>query len=1245
MKKTLIFVSILFLSAGFALAIPAQINYQGVLKDTAGNPISNPALSMVFSIYSGATGGTALWTETQSVTVEGGIYSVQMGSVTPIPASHFDGNAKYLGIQVGTDTEMTPRLILVSVPYAYRAAQTDAATSAITAEGAANADNATKAGNYPVAKTGSGDFVTVTTGGKLDSSLIPTTGVQVESADKVDGLHASATPTANYLYPLSGDGIFQLTANKTSVISGESSSTTNNASALVGRISSASPGGYSAGVRGINEGTLGNGIGVWGSQAGGGWGVYGTAITGRGVYGYATGAGGFGVYGNASDTSGTVNYGGFFTTAGSSGIAVKGTATQTTGNSYGGYFDSQSPSGAGVYGLHAATTGTTPGVSGETNSQDPYAAGVVGRVTSTSPQTWSAGVRGINEGTDVNGIGVWGSQNGNGYGVYGTSAGSGATSRGVYGSGYGIGGYFDTLTSTNYSGYFTGGKGVKVIGTVEATYLKGDGSQLTGVASAAATTLNGYSAGNAAGQVPVSNGTLNSTLNADLLDGFNTAVYGTTIVPTTDGTGKLSANIIPTTGVTMENANMVDGYHAGNASGQVPVSNGTLNATLNVDLLDGFNTAVSGNTIIPTTDATGKLSANIIPTTGVTMENANMVDGYHAGNASGQIPVSNGTLNATLNADLLDGFNTAVSGNTIIPTTDASSGKLSANIIPTTGVTMENANMVDGIHANSTATTSNLYPLDASARFTLSSADTSFTIRGINSGNTGTAIYGKATGDYGVAVSGEALGTPGTAHNIGGYFASNGNSGDCYGVYGKATGVYGVGGYFEALGNLGDAKAVYGKAVDSSSVNYGGYFETLSSTGYSGYFTGGKGVKVVGTLEADSIKGGAANADTVDNIHANSTATANNLYPLDGVKRFDLNLGATNTDFAIRGINPSEIGINFVAAVSGEATGFLDDTENYGGYFVAAGGKGRAVYGIATNTTALTGPNYGGYFKTNGGNTDGGTYGAGVYGIATKTGNLQNFGGDFKANGDSGMGVRGIADAGAGTHYGGSFIGINGDGSGVQAQGTKYGVEASAGAGGVGVYSLASSGTAFRGFGDNYGVSVEASNPAGVGVYGLASDGGAGGSYGGRFISNSSSGVGVYGYANSTYGGVFGSSTNGYGVRGDSTNSYAGYFNGRLHVQGAISTRTQTKDAIYTLTATDSVIFANTAGGPFNITLPAGASDTIGRVYYIYNTGANQVSLEASGGDTINGTVSTAVQWKCIRVIGMNTNNWISNVF
>ncbi len=74
---------------------------------------------------------------------------------------------------------------------------------------------------------------------------------------------------------------------------------------MLGEVSSTAPGASSAAVRGINRGTGGNGIGVWGSQNGSGWGVYGTSVSGTGVYGEATATTGFtlGVYGKVSSPS------------------------------------------------------------------------------------------------------------------------------------------------------------------------------------------------------------------------------------------------------------------------------------------------------------------------------------------------------------------------------------------------------------------------------------------------------------------------------------------------------------------------------------------------------------------------------------------------------------------------------------------------------------------------------------------------------------------------------------------------------------------------------------------------------------------------------------------------------------------------------------------------------------------------------------------------------------------------------
>jgi hypothetical protein len=73
-------------------------------------------------------------------------------------------------------------------------------------------------------------------------------------------------------------------------------STVANAFALHGIISSTNPGIWSAAVRGQNNGTGGYGIGVWGSHAGSGRGVYGSSVSGVGVYGSTSSTSGYGVY-------------------------------------------------------------------------------------------------------------------------------------------------------------------------------------------------------------------------------------------------------------------------------------------------------------------------------------------------------------------------------------------------------------------------------------------------------------------------------------------------------------------------------------------------------------------------------------------------------------------------------------------------------------------------------------------------------------------------------------------------------------------------------------------------------------------------------------------------------------------------------------------------------------------------------------------------------------------------------------
>jgi len=116
--------NLLFVSSA-SEAIPQMINYQGKLTDASGAAIADTK-SIVFKIYDAASSGNELWTETQgSVSVEAGIFNVQLGSGTALPVALFTNEALYLGINVAGDGEMTPRQRLVTTSYAFNSSYLD----------------------------------------------------------------------------------------------------------------------------------------------------------------------------------------------------------------------------------------------------------------------------------------------------------------------------------------------------------------------------------------------------------------------------------------------------------------------------------------------------------------------------------------------------------------------------------------------------------------------------------------------------------------------------------------------------------------------------------------------------------------------------------------------------------------------------------------------------------------------------------------------------------------------------------------------------------------------------------------------------------------------------------------------------------------------------------------------------------------------------------------------------------------
>jgi hypothetical protein len=110
-------------------AVPKLVRFSGSFRPADNTP-ARTMESATLSVYRDQTGGAALWHEIQNVAVDvDGRYSVLMGATQNegMPLDLFtSGEPRWLGVQFNRPGEAEqPRVLLVSVPYALKASDSD----------------------------------------------------------------------------------------------------------------------------------------------------------------------------------------------------------------------------------------------------------------------------------------------------------------------------------------------------------------------------------------------------------------------------------------------------------------------------------------------------------------------------------------------------------------------------------------------------------------------------------------------------------------------------------------------------------------------------------------------------------------------------------------------------------------------------------------------------------------------------------------------------------------------------------------------------------------------------------------------------------------------------------------------------------------------------------------------------------------------------------------------------------------
>lgn len=336
MKRFSFLVILVFIFSISQAQIPRIINYQGMLLGQDETPVAEGDYKLTFRLY--AEADSLAWTEVHTnVYVAGGMFHVLLGTVNHLGIS-FD-KPYFLGIQVGTDPELQPRMTMTSACYSFRA------------------DNANAVAGIEASKTPQPNtLLALDNDGKFPSEVLPASGVTGNYLKKNEPDTSSGTHNLPILLISNtgdGDGLRGEGTNGRAIVG-----SSQNNDGVVGWTGASDK----SGVYGSSP--VGNGV-AGRSDAVSGRGVVGRAMggSGQGVYGDATGANGVGVYGRSTH-----------------GRGVEG-RTSSTNEWEPGVYGKSVGAGDGVYGWSQSRHG----LFGITYSQNTEHAGVYGTNSGAGP--------------------------------------------------------------------------------------------------------------------------------------------------------------------------------------------------------------------------------------------------------------------------------------------------------------------------------------------------------------------------------------------------------------------------------------------------------------------------------------------------------------------------------------------------------------------------------------------------------------------------------------------------------------------------------------------------------------------------------------------------------------------------------------------------------------------------------------------------------------------------------------------